>query len=481
MTYGPGTLMADRFEFVREIGGGELGSVWVARDRHLGGREVALRMVPAADPGVLLEEARWMGDAHAHTPAAIAVLDIIPTAGGGGYVASELVPGTSLEEVARRRAPLPVAEAAGYGVELLDAVITLRRYVPGTERAVVGSALVGTDGRIRVTRFSRPPAEVGAADGAVVGTGQTLRDLLSGSRPPASLSATIDDALAGRIGTPEELRGRLLTEVSPASEAPTVVTPPPPPIPPHKNRWPWIIAAIAVVLAVAIGLGIFLATRGDDGGTQQATVPDVVGFTQAAAVTAVQGAGFTPQPKQGASDSVAEGLVISTDPAGGTKADTGSTVTITVSQGAGNVSVPTVIGTTQDEATAVLQQAGLESRVVEQESAASAGTVISQQPAGGLQVPKGSTVAITVAIPQATTSTATVTAPPSTIAVPDVTGLTSEEASTRLIAAGLQPGKVTEASSADGVAPGQITAQNPAAGTQVAPRTKVDVTVAPGG
>ncbi len=480
MTFGPGTVVADRFELVREIGGGEMGRVWVARDRHLGGREVALRAVHAADPGVLLEEARRMGEAHAHTPAAIAVLDIIPTEGGGGYVASELVAGTALDEVARRRAPLPVSEAAGYGVELLDAVITLRKYVPGAERAVVGSALVGTDGRIRITRFSRPPAEVGAADGAVVGTAETLRDLLSGSRPPASLSATIDDALAGRITSPEELRGRLLTEVSPAAEAPTVVAPPPP-IPEHKSRWPWIVGAIAVVLAVAIGLGIFLATRDDDSGTTQAAVPDVVGFTQDAAVKAVQDAGFDAQTKEGQSDKVAEGLVISTTPPGGQQADTGSRVTITVSQGNGNVSVPTVIGTTQEEATAVLQQAGLESRVVEQESAAASGTVVSQQPAGGLQVPKGSTVAITVAIPQATTSTATVTAPPSTVAVPDVTGLTVNEASPQLIAAGLQPGQVSEASSADGAAPGQITAQNPAAGTEVAPRTKVNVTVAPGG
>ena len=105
MTYGPGTVMADRFELVREIGGGDLGTVWVARDRHLGGPEVALRLVPAADPGLLLEEARWMGDAHAHTPAAIAVLDVVPTPGGGGYVASELVAGTPLEEVARVHLP----------------------------------------------------------------------------------------------------------------------------------------------------------------------------------------------------------------------------------------------------------------------------------------------------------------------------------------------------------------------------------------
>ena len=111
-------------------------------------------------------------------------------------------------------------------------------------------------------------------------------------------------------------------------------------------------------------------------------------------------AGFDARTTEDASDNVAEGLVISTDPPGGEQADTGSRVTITVSQGNGNVSVPTVIGVTQEEAVAVLQQAGLKSRVIEQPSAtAPEGIVISQQPAGGLQVPKGSTVAITVATP----------------------------------------------------------------------------------
>jgi serine/threonine-protein kinase len=89
-------------------------------------------------------------------------------------------------------------------------------------------------------------------------------------------------------------------------------------------------------------------------------------------------------------------------------------------------------------------------------------------------------VAITVAVPAATTSTTTPTPPASTVAVPDVVGLTADDASTRLLAAGLQPGQVTEAP-ADGATPGRITEQDPAAGTEVAPRTKVDVTVAAGG
>lgn len=478
MTFGAGGLAADRWELVREIGGGDLGRVWVARDRHLDDREVALRIVAAADPGVLLEEARWMADAHAHSPAAIAVLDIVPTPGGGGYVASELVPGTALEEVARRRAPLPVAEAAGYGVELLDAVIALRRHVPDAGSAVAGSALVGTDGRIRVTRFSRPPAAAGRLDGAVVGTAETLRDLLSGSQPPVSLANTIDDALSGRIATPEELRGRLLAEVT--QEAPTAVAPPPP-APEHRNPWPWIIAAIAVVLAVAIGLGIWLANR-DDGTPEQATVPDVVGQVESAGVQAVYDAGFdarvshvpTPEGQQ-------DGVVLSTDPVGGTVADTGSTVRLQVSQGPGDIVVPTLLGLGRDEAVATLAGAGLKSRVIEQPSSTTpANTVISQEPQGGLTVPEGSTVAVTVAVAAATTASTTVTAPPATVAVPNVIGQTADAASTVLLAAGLQPGKVTE-SSAGGGTPGLITAQDPAAGTQVAPRTKVDVTVATGG
>jgi eukaryotic-like serine/threonine-protein kinase len=148
--------------------------------------------------------------------------------------------------------------------------------------------------------------------------------------------------------------------------------------------------------------------------------------------------------------------------------------------------VPTVVGLGRDDAVAAVADAGLRSRVIEQPSAtAPQDTVTAQDPAAGLRVPAGSTVALTVAIPPATTVITTPTAPappapPATIAVPDVVGLTADDASTRLLAAGLQPGQVTEAP-ADGATAGRITEQDPAAGTQVAPRTAVDVTVAAGG
>src|SRR5690606_23500582 len=62
-------------------------------------------------------------------------------------------------------------------------------------------------------------------------------------------------------------------------------------------------------------------------------VPDVTGETQASATSTLEGAGFVVQVQTAFSDSIAEGLVISQVPAGGQAANSGSTVTITVSLG----------------------------------------------------------------------------------------------------------------------------------------------------
>lgn len=71
------------------------------------------------------------------------------------------------------------------------------------------------------------------------------------------------------------------------------------------------------------------------------------------------------------------------------KLDKGSTVTITVSRGSNNASVPNVVGMAAAEARATLQAAGF--NVVE----SGGGTkVISQSPVSGNKVSKGSSVTI---------------------------------------------------------------------------------------
>ena len=105
------------------------GRVFVARDRPLG-REVALRTVDAGDPAAveaLRGEARRMAAVQFDCAQAVPVLDEGETGDGVAYVASEFIPGLTLEQLARRRGPLPEAEAAKYAVELLDACRAVHR------------------------------------------------------------------------------------------------------------------------------------------------------------------------------------------------------------------------------------------------------------------------------------------------------------------------------------------------------------------
>jgi hypothetical protein len=64
-----------------------------------------------------------------------------------------------------------------------------------------------------------------------------------------------------------------------------------------------------------------------------ATVPNVVGETQAQATTDITGVGFVVSVATAYSSTVATGLVIEQSPVGGTTANVGSTVSITVSLG----------------------------------------------------------------------------------------------------------------------------------------------------
>src|SRR5438067_13018435 len=80
-------------------------------------------------------------------------------------------------------------------------------------------------------------------------------------------------------------------------------------------------------------------------------VPNVVGQTQAAATSAITGAGLTAGTvTQQSSTTVASGNVISESPAAGTSVASGAAVNLVVSSGApppSRVAVPSVVGRTQ--------------------------------------------------------------------------------------------------------------------------------------
>jgi beta-lactam-binding protein with PASTA domain len=135
------------------------------------------------------------------------------------------------------------------------------------------------------------------------------------------------------------------------------------------------------------------------GFTIAATVPNVVGDTQAAATTAITGAGLVVGTVTSASSStVPSGDVISQSPAAGTSVAPGSAVNLVISTGPPPVSVPNVVGDTQAAATTAITGAGLVVGTVTSASSSTvpSGDVISQSPAAGTSVNVGSAVDLVI-------------------------------------------------------------------------------------
>ncbi|MDP1794774.1 MAG: Stk1 family PASTA domain-containing Ser/Thr kinase [Acidimicrobiales bacterium] len=134
-------------------------------------------------------------------------------------------------------------------------------------------------------------------------------------------------------------------------------------------------------------------------GEEGVAVPNVVGKTEDDAADLLNNAGFKVKRVKANSANVDKGDVISQDPAGGSDAAKGDTITITVSDGPESAEVPDVVGKTEAAAKAALIDAGFKVNVVEEETVdlTDDGTVIDQSPNGGATAQKGSTVTITVA------------------------------------------------------------------------------------
>jgi 6-phosphogluconolactonase len=132
------------------------------------------------------------------------------------------------------------------------------------------------------------------------------------------------------------------------------------------------------------------------------SVPNVVGLPQAAASTAITGAGLTVGTVTMASNaSVASGSVVSEIPAPGAQVAVGSAVNLTVSTGPagpGTVAVPNVVGMTQAAASTAITAAGLKVGTVTMASSntVASGSVISESPVAATKVAAGSSVNLTV-------------------------------------------------------------------------------------
>ena len=236
----------------------------------------------------------------------------------------------------------------------------------------------------------------------------------------------------------------------------------------NRTRNYAIILGILIVILLVAGY-LFARNLGYLGGASSFNLPNVTGQQAAVATATLRADGLNvTQVQQVSSD--ARGTVISTNPAPDSLVKKGDTVTLKVAVPAPVVQVtvpPGLVNTTQANATALLQQAGLTATIVNKTSSAQKGTVLSTTPSSGTKVNQGSAVTLTVS------------AGPANAIVPSLICLSQAVAGQTLAGAGLQVGNVTSVSSTQ-CQPGQVVSSNPGTGASVPPGSSVDIAVSTG-
>jgi serine/threonine-protein kinase len=207
-------------------------------------------------------------------------------------------------------------------------------------------------------------------------------------------------------------------------------------------------------------------------GAKQTFVPELEGLSLDEAEDALVEAKLrlgdvTREPDE----EIEEDHVIRSDPASGEEVDQGSRVDLVVSSGAEPVSVPFVVGQTQEDAEQEIKAAGLEVEVVTEPSEdVPEGVVISQDPTGGSEAEPGDIVRIVVS------------EGPGARPLPDVTGDDGDDAEAFLEGDyGLDVTQVDETEQACAEPPGRVCRSDPEPGTPVEPGDDVTLFVQPGG
>ena len=177
-------------------------------------------------------------------------------------------------------------------------------------------------------------------------------------------------------------------------------------------------------------------------------VPDLTNKSPSEAESALAAVGLKARNGDSVeSDNVAVGYVATQEPAAGSDAKAGDTITYHLSSGKGKVDVPDVTEMTSERASDVLKDAGFKVETQQQSSSSvPEGRVISQSPANG-KADKGSTVTIVVSTGAQSGS------------VPNVVGKDFETAQTTLANAGFQVNTVWVYD--DNVATGNVVGQTP--------------------
>jgi eukaryotic-like serine/threonine-protein kinase len=223
-------------------------------------------------------------------------------------------------------------------------------------------------------------------------------------------------------------------------------------------RWLWWMLLLLALIGIAIGAYVLLTPK-------KVAVPDVVGRKSATAAQILQNQGFEVNVENVRSDDVPADRVTTQRPQPKQEADEGSTVTIIVSSGPGDATIPFVRGSPQDQATKKLKAAGFKVDVrKEYNEDVAKGKVIETSPAEGQQLTRGTSVTLVVS------------RGPRQVELPDVVGKNRDDAEAQLEDLGVKV-TFTEREDQD-QDPGTVLEMSPAAGSQVQKDATVNLVVA---
>ena len=223
-----------------------------------------------------------------------------------------------------------------------------------------------------------------------------------------------------------------------------------------------VAAALLLFVVIGFATGLF--------GGKEIEAPDFKNMTLKEAKIAAKE--YKIRIKKGdevVSEEVEKGRIVSQDPDAGTTIKTGSTVTVNISKGLGDGSVPDLRGKKQSELADYLEAAGFKLGTVSEEaSEEEKGTVLSQDPDAGEEVEKGT--AINVVVSDGSKAKAT---------VPYLVGKSINDAQSALSKAGLSLGSISYEYSST-YAEGEVIWQQYDANAQLDKGTSVRIRVSKG-
>jgi beta-lactam-binding protein with PASTA domain/tRNA A-37 threonylcarbamoyl transferase component Bud32 len=523
------TVIDERYRVLERIGSGGMADVYCAEDLQLGRKvALKLLYRRFAEDEEFVERFRREASSAAglQHPNVVSVYDR-GEFDDTYYIAMEFLEGRSLKQLVRQEGPLEPARAVDLVIQVLKAERFAHKRGIVHRDIKPHNVIVDDEDRAKVTDFGI--ARAGASDmtetGSIMGTAQylspeqaqghpvsarsdlystgiVLYELLAGRVPfdaesavtialkqvseepvpPSQLNSAVSPELedvvmramqkdpANRFGDAEQFIGALeqVRDLPPGRTAHTHAAPltgvypglGPETLPAERRGRGWLLALLVVLVLAGLGVGAWLLLA-----PKQVEVPKVVGLRAATAAQILQNDGFEVNVENVRSDTVRADRVATQRPQPRQLAREGSTVSIIVSSGPGEATLPFVRGSRRAEAQRRLEAAGFKVDVREEFSDdVPRGRVMETSPPERDRLERGRTVTLVVS------------RGPQKVEVPDVVDRERDEAERLLEGAGF---KVSFRSREDDEKePGTVLEQAPAAGKQASKGSTIELIVA---